>query len=139
MESHIEEPCTPRQEAAIFGAIALITAASGVALWMWDGWTSWIAFPVFFLGFLMTLGSVTGWYDACNPSAPERRAAFALTFLALLFASVAILFGWLFLSPDSGCSDCSTTGGRVTAVAFQLLLWSMTAACLVRLLKLRRD
>lgn len=138
MESRSEEPYTPRQAAAIFGVSALATAAAGVALWMWDGWTSWIAFPVFFLGFLATLGSVIGWYDARHPSASERQAAFALTFLALLFASGGILFGWIFLSPDSGCSDCSTTGGRVGAVAFQLIFWGMTSVCVVKLLKLRR-
>jgi hypothetical protein len=135
----VTEPYTPRQAAAIVGASALITALSGLALRHWDGWTSWIAGPAFFLGFLMTLGSISGWYDARHPSAPERRAAFALTFLALFFACAAILFGWLYLSPDSGCADCSTTGGRITAAAFQLLFWGMTAACLVRLARLRRN
>jgi hypothetical protein len=131
----IDEPYSPAQAAGIALFSAVVAIGSGVVLWTWDGWSSWIAGPVFWLSLLGLLGAIPGWYDARHPNAPERRRVFALAFLAGFFALAGGLLAWVMFRPDSNCSDCDSASGWAIGIGFQVICWGMAGVSVRQIVK----
>lgn len=114
---------------------AIITAVAGAFLWLYDGWTSWIAVPALLLGGIALLDRLSDWLgEVLLLSAEGRRVVFLVALVMfLLGASSYILWVMRFQ-----CVDCSSPFGWALAAFILVTCWGVAGVLLRQVFKARR-
>lgn len=129
-----EEPPARSQAVRSVALAAAVTGLAGTVLWLRDGWTSWIAGPVFFLAAMGLIGALNDWVSDLLRLRAEGRRIASLIFLALfLFGGTSYIL-WVILSPGQ-CVDCDSPAGWALAAVFLVGGWGMAAVAVIQVFK----